>query len=144
MKIKPIFAWYDLWVGVYWDSSKRRLYIFPVPMLGIVIYYPRKRPSAATAMSATDTDSTTDASANSGCAATPCSQSSDHWKLLKIWANLDEIMHAMRPRWHGTPSMCGRYPCWIVWLPTEGTTERKTIKDAMIDFVDQEVKNQKP
>lgn len=37
MSVRPIFAWYDLWVGAFWDSAKRRLYIFPVPMLGVVI-----------------------------------------------------------------------------------------------------------
>ena len=39
MSIKPIFAWYDLWVGAFWDQSKRRLYIFPVPMFGMVIQF---------------------------------------------------------------------------------------------------------
>lgn len=39
MKIKPIFAWYDLWIGAYWDHPKKRLYIFPVPMLGIVLEF---------------------------------------------------------------------------------------------------------
>lgn len=40
MTVKPIFAWYDMWVGAFWDSAKRRLYIFPVPMLGVVIQFP--------------------------------------------------------------------------------------------------------
>lgn len=39
MTIKPIFAWYDLWVGAFWDQAKRRLYIFPLPMLGVVIQF---------------------------------------------------------------------------------------------------------
>ena len=37
MTIKPIFAWYDLWVGVFVDRQKRRLYIFPLPCVGLVI-----------------------------------------------------------------------------------------------------------
>lgn len=37
MKIRPIFAWYDFWVGIYIDRSNRRLYLFPVPMFGIVV-----------------------------------------------------------------------------------------------------------
>ena len=32
--IKPIFAWYDLWIGAYWDQAKRRLYVLPLPRLG--------------------------------------------------------------------------------------------------------------
>lgn len=37
MNIKPVFAWYDLWVGAYWDRAKRRLYILPIPCVGVVI-----------------------------------------------------------------------------------------------------------
>lgn len=37
MKIKFIFAWYDLWVGVFIDTLKSRLFIFPIPMFGLVI-----------------------------------------------------------------------------------------------------------
>ena len=32
-----IFAWYDLWVGAYWDRDKKRLYVLPIPCCGIVI-----------------------------------------------------------------------------------------------------------
>ena len=39
ISIKPIFAWYDLWVGVFIDRAKRRVYVFPVPMLGVVIQW---------------------------------------------------------------------------------------------------------
>lgn len=37
MRIRPIFAWYDLWVGLFIDRAKRRAYLFPLPMLGLVI-----------------------------------------------------------------------------------------------------------
>lgn len=38
--VEPIFAWYDLWVGVFIDRDKRRVYVFPLPCLGIVINLP--------------------------------------------------------------------------------------------------------
>lgn len=37
MKIRPLFKWYDFWVGWFWDGKKRRLYILPFPCVGIVI-----------------------------------------------------------------------------------------------------------
>ena len=36
MKVRPIFAWYDLWFGAYWDRRKKRLYVM-VPMVGVVV-----------------------------------------------------------------------------------------------------------
>lgn len=42
MKVKPVVAWYDMWVGAFWDADKRRLYILPVPCLGVCIEFPRK------------------------------------------------------------------------------------------------------
>lgn len=36
-KVRPMFAWYDLWVGVFVDRAKRRVYIFPLPCLGLVV-----------------------------------------------------------------------------------------------------------
>lgn len=39
MKIKPLFAWYDLWVGVFWDQRKRKLYVLPLPCLGFVLEF---------------------------------------------------------------------------------------------------------
>ena len=37
MKIRPIFKWFDFWVGLFYDTKKKRLYIFPIPMCGIYI-----------------------------------------------------------------------------------------------------------
>jgi hypothetical protein len=37
VKVRPFIAWYDLWVGAYWDVAKRRLYLMPVPCIGIVV-----------------------------------------------------------------------------------------------------------
>jgi hypothetical protein len=39
MSVKPIFAWYDLWVGAFWDRRVRRLYLFPIPCLGLVVQF---------------------------------------------------------------------------------------------------------
>lgn len=36
-RLSFLFAWYDFWVGVYWDRRKRCLYIFPIPCFGVVI-----------------------------------------------------------------------------------------------------------
>lgn len=37
MKIKPFYKWYDLWIGAYYDTKKRRLYLCFFG-LGVCIY----------------------------------------------------------------------------------------------------------
>ncbi len=37
LRVRPIFAWYDCWIGVFIDRPKGRLYIFPVPCFGIIL-----------------------------------------------------------------------------------------------------------
>ncbi len=39
MSIRPIFAWYDMWIGAFWDRKKRCLYLFPIPMFGVVVQF---------------------------------------------------------------------------------------------------------
>ena len=39
MKAEIIFAWYDFWIGLFWDRKKHWLYIFPIPMVGIVLKF---------------------------------------------------------------------------------------------------------
>ena len=31
------FAWYDLWIGAYWDRKQRVLYVCPLPTLLVTI-----------------------------------------------------------------------------------------------------------
>lgn len=37
MKIEFIFAWYDLWIGIFYDKKKKWIYFLPIPMCGIII-----------------------------------------------------------------------------------------------------------
>lgn len=39
MRIRPLVAWYDLWIGAYWDRARRRLYVLPIPCVGVVIEF---------------------------------------------------------------------------------------------------------
>ena len=44
MTVEPIFAWYDFWIGLFWDGAKRRLYFFPVPCFGLVFKFAPRLP----------------------------------------------------------------------------------------------------
>jgi hypothetical protein len=35
MSVRVFFAWYDFWIGAYYDRDARALYICPLPMLVI-------------------------------------------------------------------------------------------------------------
>ena len=32
-----MFAWYDFWIGLFYDTKKKRLYVFPIPCFGFYI-----------------------------------------------------------------------------------------------------------
>ncbi len=42
VRIRPVVAWYDLWIGVYIDRKKRRLYVLPLPCIGAVIEWGKR------------------------------------------------------------------------------------------------------
>lgn len=42
MTIRPLFAWYDFWIGGFWARKKRRLYLM-IPFVGVVIQFPEAR-----------------------------------------------------------------------------------------------------
>ena len=39
LRIRPLLAWYDIWIGVFVDMNKRAIYILPLPCIGIVIWW---------------------------------------------------------------------------------------------------------
>lgn len=36
-RVRPLFAWYDMWIGVYIDRKGKRVYILPLPCVGVVV-----------------------------------------------------------------------------------------------------------
>ena len=47
IKVKPVFAWFDLWVGIYIDRPKKRVFVMPLPCIGFVISF-GVRPNSTT------------------------------------------------------------------------------------------------
>jgi hypothetical protein len=39
MKIQFIFKWFDFWIGLFWDQKKKWLYLFLLPMCGIIFKF---------------------------------------------------------------------------------------------------------
>lgn len=39
MTISFIFAWYDIWIGFFWDKKKKWLYILPLPCIGVILKF---------------------------------------------------------------------------------------------------------
>lgn len=37
MRIRPVFRWYDFWVGVFVDTERKCAYVMLVPMFGFKI-----------------------------------------------------------------------------------------------------------
>jgi hypothetical protein len=44
--VRPVLAWYDLWIGAYWNRSHRSLYLLPVPCVGLVLHFGWKKKKA--------------------------------------------------------------------------------------------------
>lgn len=42
-RARLFFAWYDLWVGFYWDRKGRVLYFCPLPCVVIAVSAPEVR-----------------------------------------------------------------------------------------------------
>ncbi len=41
MKIRLILAWYDVWIGAYWDRGNRTLYLM-IPMIGVAVTFEKR------------------------------------------------------------------------------------------------------
>lgn len=39
MSCRLFIAWFDLWIGAYWERRTRTLFILPLPMIGVAISF---------------------------------------------------------------------------------------------------------
>lgn len=39
LRIRPVCRWFDIWVGVYVDTNRKRLYILPLPCIGVYVQW---------------------------------------------------------------------------------------------------------
>jgi len=39
MKVQLVLAWYDIWVGFYWDRKNKVLYVMPIPCIGFKVAF---------------------------------------------------------------------------------------------------------
>ena len=39
MRCRVVFDWCDLWIGAFWDRRRRRLFLFPLPCIGLCIEF---------------------------------------------------------------------------------------------------------
>lgn len=38
-RVDFVYAWFDFWIGLYWNREKKWLYILPIPCVGICIRF---------------------------------------------------------------------------------------------------------
>jgi hypothetical protein len=38
VRIVPMFAHFDCWIGIYWDRKNMIWYLFPLPMIGMRMF----------------------------------------------------------------------------------------------------------
>ena len=43
MRIRGVFAWYDLWIGAYYDRKGYELFLM-IPMVGVAVHFHRFDP----------------------------------------------------------------------------------------------------
>lgn len=41
MRVRVFWAWYDIWIGVYWNRKARTLYLILIPTLVLALEFKR-------------------------------------------------------------------------------------------------------